>query len=128
MSLTCKEAIYKNEACTVCQAHIWNVRCSRYTMSGTNVGCKCRVQMSGTNVRCDYKKYISNTCSLIEEFTSDVQNFLKQQKALTSAQRTAQRTAQTEGQPLTSEQTAQPTQPQPQLTSEQIHGKSYSII
>ena len=45
----------------------------------------------------------------MEEFSSDVQNFLKQQKAL----RTAQKTAQTEGQPSTSEQ--QPNQPSPSL-------------
>ena len=78
------------------------------------------MQISGANVGCDLTS-ISNTGSLIEEFSSDVQNFLKQQRAL----RSAQKTAQAEGQPSTSEQTAQPTQPQPQLTSEQLHGKSY---
>ena len=83
-------------------------------MSGTNVGRKCRAR---------FKEYISNTGSLIEEFSSDVQNFLKQQKAL----RSVQKTAQTEGQPSTSQQTAQSAQPKPQLTSDQLHGKSYIL-
>ena len=85
-------------------------------MLGANVGRKCRAH---------FKKSISNTGSLIEEFSSDVQNFLKQQKALRSAQAPGQ--ASTSEQPSTSQQTAQPTQPQPQLTTEQLHGKSYRV-
>ena len=63
-------------------------------MSGANVGHKCQAQMLGANVgrKCwaqmsRFEEYFSNTGSLIEEFSSDVQNFLKQQRALRSAKK-----------------------------------------